>query len=208
MGHGTYRGWRRELGRPSPARQPANFAAGAWRPITGDPWEVDGWPGGRPRPVPGGGSTRCMARSAAGTSRGTPGPRCPATNDAPGIDKVTLAAVEEYGVAWLLDELASELGEKRYRPLPARRAMIPKPGAGGTEAVVGSRYAIRSCRPQRRSSSSRSSRRASCRAASGSAGSAQRTMLYRCSSMRAGGAAGGWPRRTTPSVSWQSRMRS
>jgi RNA-directed DNA polymerase len=49
-------------------------------------------------------------------------------NGAPGIDKVTLAAVEEYGVARLLDELASELGEKRYRPLPARRVMIPKPG--------------------------------------------------------------------------------
>ncbi len=49
-------------------------------------------------------------------------------NGAPGIDKVTLAAVEEYGVARLLDELASELGEKKYRPLPARRVMIPKPG--------------------------------------------------------------------------------
>ncbi len=49
-------------------------------------------------------------------------------NGAPGIDKVTLAQVEEYGVARLLDELASELGEKKYRPLPARRVMIPKPG--------------------------------------------------------------------------------
>jgi hypothetical protein len=37
-------------------------------------------------------------------------------NGAPGIDKVTLAAVEEYGVARLLDELASEQGEGRYRP--------------------------------------------------------------------------------------------
>src|SRR5215813_2504035 len=36
MGRGTYRGWRRELGRPSPARWPAEFAAGAWRPITDD----------------------------------------------------------------------------------------------------------------------------------------------------------------------------
>jgi RNA-directed DNA polymerase len=49
-------------------------------------------------------------------------------NGAPGIDKVTLAAVEEYGVARLLGELASELEEKRYRPLPARRVLIPKPG--------------------------------------------------------------------------------
>jgi hypothetical protein len=49
-------------------------------------------------------------------------------NGAPGIDKITVAAVEEYGVARLLDELASELEEKRYRPLPARRVLIPKPG--------------------------------------------------------------------------------
>ena len=50
-------------------------------------------------------------------------------NGAPGIDKVTLAAVEEYGVARLLDELAAGLREKRYRPLPSRRVLIPKPGS-------------------------------------------------------------------------------
>jgi RNA-directed DNA polymerase len=49
-------------------------------------------------------------------------------NGAPGIDKTTLGQVEEYGVARLLDELADELGEGRYRPLPARRVFIPKPG--------------------------------------------------------------------------------
>jgi RNA-directed DNA polymerase len=49
-------------------------------------------------------------------------------NGAPGIDKTTLADVEEYGVPRLLDELASELRERRYRPLPARRVLIPKPG--------------------------------------------------------------------------------
>jgi RNA-directed DNA polymerase len=49
-------------------------------------------------------------------------------NGAPGIDKITLAAVEEYGVTRLLDELASELREGRYRPMPARRVYIPKPG--------------------------------------------------------------------------------
>jgi group II intron reverse transcriptase/maturase len=48
---------------------------------------------------------------------------------AAGIDRVTLAAVEEYGVARLLDELAAELEERRYRPLPARRVFIPKPGS-------------------------------------------------------------------------------
>src|SRR5215469_13922450 len=50
-------------------------------------------------------------------------------NGAPGIDKITLAAVEEYGVARLLGELASELRERRYRPMPARRVLIPKPGS-------------------------------------------------------------------------------
>ena len=54
-------------------------------------------------------------------------------NGAPGIDKVTLAAVEEYGVDRLLGELASELEEGRYRPLPARRVFIPKPGAPAGE---------------------------------------------------------------------------
>jgi RNA-directed DNA polymerase len=49
-------------------------------------------------------------------------------NGAPGIDKITLAAVEEYGITRLLGELASELKEGRYRPLPARRVLIPKPG--------------------------------------------------------------------------------
>lgn len=49
-------------------------------------------------------------------------------NGAPGIDAITLADVEEYGVARLLEELAGELREGRYRPLPARRVLIPKPG--------------------------------------------------------------------------------
>jgi RNA-directed DNA polymerase len=49
-------------------------------------------------------------------------------NGAPGIDRITLAGVEEYGITRLLGELASELEEGRYRPLPARRVYIPKPG--------------------------------------------------------------------------------
>jgi retron-type reverse transcriptase len=47
---------------------------------------------------------------------------------APGIDKTTLVEVEEYGIARLLGELAAELKEGRYRPLPTRRVFIPKPG--------------------------------------------------------------------------------
>jgi retron-type reverse transcriptase len=51
---------------------------------------------------------------------------------AAGIDRVSLAdAAEEYGVPRLLGELAAELRERRYRPLPARRVFIPKPGTSG-----------------------------------------------------------------------------
>jgi group II intron reverse transcriptase/maturase len=50
---------------------------------------------------------------------------------APGVDKTTLAEVEQYGVVRLLDELADDLREGRYRPLPARRVFIPKPGRPG-----------------------------------------------------------------------------
>jgi group II intron reverse transcriptase/maturase len=48
---------------------------------------------------------------------------------AAGIDQITLADVERYGVARLLDELAADLKEQRYRPLAARRVFIPKPGS-------------------------------------------------------------------------------
>lgn len=47
---------------------------------------------------------------------------------APGIDKTTLADVQEYGVTRLLDELATELKNGSYRPMPARRVLIPKSG--------------------------------------------------------------------------------
>jgi group II intron reverse transcriptase/maturase len=48
---------------------------------------------------------------------------------AAGIDHITLADAEGYGVARLLGELAADLKERRYRPLPARRVFIPKPGS-------------------------------------------------------------------------------
>lgn len=47
---------------------------------------------------------------------------------APGIDQVSIAEVEEYGVHRLLDELGAELREQRFSPLAARRVYIPKPG--------------------------------------------------------------------------------
>ena len=57
---------------------------------------------------------------------------------AAGIDRITIADVEEYGVSRLLDEVAAELREGRCRPLPARRVFIPKPGRWGAEAAVDS----------------------------------------------------------------------
>jgi RNA-directed DNA polymerase len=51
-----------------------------------------------------------------------------ANRGAAGIDKQTIADVEQYGISRLLDELAVDLKEGRWRPLPARRVFIPKPG--------------------------------------------------------------------------------
>jgi RNA-directed DNA polymerase len=49
---------------------------------------------------------------------------------AAGVDAVTLAAVEEYGVERMLGELQGALRRGRYRPAPVRRVAIPKPDGG------------------------------------------------------------------------------
>ncbi|PQM44654.1 Group II intron-encoded protein LtrA [Mycobacterium talmoniae] len=49
---------------------------------------------------------------------------------AAGVDRVTLAAVEDYGVDRMLRELRRDLREGVYRPAPARRVEIPKPQGG------------------------------------------------------------------------------
>ena len=56
-----------------------------------------------------------------------------ANRGAPGIDRTTIADVEEYGVARLLDEVAADLKGGRWRPLPARRVWIPKPGSSSEQ---------------------------------------------------------------------------
>src|SRR3972149_3591120 len=58
-----------------------------------------------------------------------------ANKGAAGIDRITLAEVERYGVDRLLDELAAELRAGSYRPLPARPGFIPKPGSGGARPL-------------------------------------------------------------------------
>jgi RNA-directed DNA polymerase len=48
---------------------------------------------------------------------------------AAGIDRLTIQQVEQYGIDRLLDTLAAALKDGRWRPLPARRVWIPKPGS-------------------------------------------------------------------------------
>ncbi|MBV8348861.1 MAG: group II intron reverse transcriptase/maturase [Mycolicibacterium sp.] len=49
---------------------------------------------------------------------------------AAGVDRITLAAVEDYGVDRMLRELRRDLRTGVYRPAPARRVEIPKPRGG------------------------------------------------------------------------------
>lgn len=47
---------------------------------------------------------------------------------AAGVDQITITDIEDYGVDRMLDELATDLREGRWRPSAARRVWIPKPG--------------------------------------------------------------------------------
>ncbi len=53
--------------------------------------------------------------------------RVRANRGAAGVDRMTLAVVEEYGVERMLSELASDLRAGAYCPSPVRRVEIPKP---------------------------------------------------------------------------------
>ncbi|MGH9060915.1 MAG: group II intron reverse transcriptase/maturase, partial [Acidimicrobiales bacterium] len=66
--------------------------------------------------------------------------RVRANRGAAGVDGMTLAAVEDYGVHRMLDELHEALRAGLYRPVPVRRVEIPKPDGSkrplGIPAVV------------------------------------------------------------------------
>jgi len=51
-----------------------------------------------------------------------------ANRGAAGIDRTTIAQIEQAGADRVLDDLAADLRAGRYRPLPGRRTWLPKPG--------------------------------------------------------------------------------
>ncbi len=61
--------------------------------------------------------------------------RVKANRGAAGVDALTLAAVEEYGIERMLDELSADLQAGKYRPSAVRRVEIPKPD--GTKRPLG-----------------------------------------------------------------------
>ena len=62
---------------------------------------------------------------------------CRANGGAPGVDDQTFEDIKAYGVSRWLDELATALREKTYRPEAVRRTMIPKPGQKGRYRPLG-----------------------------------------------------------------------
>lgn len=60
-----------------------------------------------------------------------------ANKGAPGVDGISIDAVEQSGVRVFLDGLAAELRTGRYRPEALRRVHIPKPGRPGQTRPLG-----------------------------------------------------------------------
>ena len=123
-----------------------------------------------------------------------------ANNGAPGIDKTTLAEVEQYGVARLLGELADELRQKSWRPLPARRVLIPKPGSSECRPLAIAAVRDRIVQAAMKIVLEPVFEADFCRAVSGFARSVRRTMPCRSSWMRPGGDDGGWWKPISPTA--------
>ncbi len=60
-----------------------------------------------------------------------------ANRGAPGVDGMTIAAVEEAGVEEFLHDIATALRDRTYRPAPLRRVDIPKAGQPGKTRPLG-----------------------------------------------------------------------
>jgi RNA-directed DNA polymerase len=56
---------------------------------------------------------------------------------APGVDGITIAAIEESGVGTFLETVAGKLRARTYSPAPLRRVNIPKPGQPGKARPLG-----------------------------------------------------------------------
>jgi RNA-directed DNA polymerase len=70
-----------------------------------------------------------------------------ANRGAAGIDRQTIADVEEYGVAKLLGELERDLKDGSHRTLPARRCSFPSPAGRPSKGHCRfPRYATGLCR--------------------------------------------------------------
>jgi RNA-directed DNA polymerase len=124
-----------------------------------------------------------------------------ANRGAAGIDRQTITDVEEQGIPELLDELAADLKDGRWRPLPARRVFIPKPGKPGERRPL----SIPAVRDRIVQAAAKivlepifEAEMLEC--SFGSVPSARRTTRSRPSSMRPGVADGGWSRRTSPTA--------
>jgi len=79
---------------------------------------------------------------------------------APGVERMTFERIEAMGVEAWLAGLREDLVSKTYRPDPARRATIPKPGAGNARSAS-RRFGTGWFKPPPRLCSSRSSKRTS-----------------------------------------------
>jgi RNA-directed DNA polymerase len=60
-----------------------------------------------------------------------------ANKGAPGVDGITIEAVEAAGAQVFLEKLAAGLRTGKYRPQPLRRVHIPKPGRPGQTRPLG-----------------------------------------------------------------------
>jgi RNA-directed DNA polymerase len=69
-----------------------------------------------------------------------------ANRGAAGIDKQTIADVEQHGANRMLDELAADLKDRRWRPLPAVGCSSQSPGVRSFVRSRSQRSATVSCR--------------------------------------------------------------